>query len=361
MNLDDASVFITGAAGFIGGHVAERLWLEHATAARCLVQNISGAARLARLPVMLCPGDILNRDTLKQALGDSDIVIHCAYGNTPDVALNRRINEEGLRNLGEAALDRGVRRFIHLSTIAVYGTETPELVTEETPVRFSGDEYGDSKIRAEAICRELMARGLPLVIVRPTIVYGPFSPIWTVGAIKRVMAGGWENTADVDGLCNPVYVGDLVSGIFLCIENDRAIGETFNLSGSDVIPWNDYYQAYKDVAGMPAAPPSAAGGPMGVLRPLTGRFLRSNIRLLRHSLEPQMISIYEWMKLKHPTLAANAYRMIHGGLEEDEKRKFRRRTVYSIAKAQNILGYAPRLFAEGMKPTGDWLIYYEFV
>jgi len=198
-------------------------------------------------------------------------------------------------------------------------------------------------------------------VIRPTVVFGPFSPLWTIGAIKRVLSGGWENTSDITGLCNPVHIDDLVKGLFLCVENDAAVGQKFILSGPEPISWNDFFNAYKDIAGLEHSSSSSGQKDLKTGGSFVGPLLRSNIRLLRRVIEPQMIDIYEWLKVSHPALARKLSALLSGGVQKNEKKKYNQRAVYLIEKARELLGYAPCPFEEGMRDTDEWLIYYEYV
>ena len=236
-------IFITGSTGFIGCRLTEILYLKKNAEPVCLVHNFSNAARLARLPVKMIKGDILDRKLIEEAMAGCEIVFNCAFGKSGNEQLDNRINEEGTRNVFIAAKKNGVKIVVHISTVAVYGHHPPEEVDEETPTVHSGWDYGDSKLNAERICKEYIDKGLEVVIVRPTIVYGPFSPNWTINAIKRVQHGGWEKIKGLDGYCNPIYIDDLIQGLLLCAEKEEAVGQTFILSGDKVITWNDYFEA----------------------------------------------------------------------------------------------------------------------
>jgi nucleoside-diphosphate-sugar epimerase len=360
MTIETIKALITGSSGFVGGRIAERLWLDYGVTSNCLIQNYSKAARLARLPVKMHRGNLLDKDSLFRAIEGCNVVFNCAYGNTPDPALNRQINEDGLVNLAEISLEKGVERFIHFSSVAVYGSNPPMFVNEATPVEISDDEYGKSKIRTEEICHDFLGKGLPTVIIRPTVVFGPFSPIWTVGVIKRVKAGGWERTPNADGLCNHVYIDDLINGIFLCIANDSAVGETFILSGDEPVTWNEYFGIYRLLTGLPI---SSTPRSHNVLRSRTviSHIFRANIRILRKYFEPQLKDIYELLKYKHPDLARNLHSFLIGGIGKNEIVRFSNKTVYSITKAKKTLGYSPRSFEEGMRLTADWLRYHEYI
>ena len=355
----DKKVFITGATGFIGGRIAERLWIDYKIRSKCLIHNFNNAARLSRLPVLMCNGDVLNKKGLDELIQKDDIVFHCAYGNTSDRDLNKRINEEGTENICDISFRKGVRRLIFLSSVAVYGNNPPHIVTEETPVKFSNDEYGNSKIIAERICMDYYKKGLPITIIRPTIVFGPFSPIWTIGVIKRIRLGGWDRVKGLDGLCNPVYIDDLVEVLFLCIEKDQSAGEIFIISGDCAIPWNEYYEAYYKMIGI--LPPSIISPKIRKVKSLLNKIIQFHINFLRKYFEKQMIDIYLFLEERYPQFINKFNRLFRGGIKDNEIDFFSQKVIYSCNKAKEMMGYQPRPFEEGIRITEKWLRHHEYI
>ncbi|HDY89614.1 MAG TPA: NAD-dependent epimerase/dehydratase family protein [bacterium] len=355
----NGKVLITGATGFIGGRIAERLWIDYGTKAHCLVHNFSNAARIARLPVKMFPGDLLDQNSVKNAIEGCEVIFHCAYGKTNDVELNNRINEEGTRNICEIALSAGVKKIVYISSVAVYGPNPPQNVNEETHIKFSDDEYGNSKIRAENICNEYINKELSIIIIRPTVVFGPFSPIWTIGAINRVLVGGWEYVNGIDGLCNVVYIDDLIDSLFLSAKIEKAMGEVFVISGEYPITWNEFYGVYIKLAGL--AMPVEITRSKRQAKALLSKLFRNYVELLRKCFEPQIMNLYLSMKDNYPGVTKEIDVFLRGGIKDNEVDKFSLKTVYSIDKAKNMLGYSPRPFKEGVRITGDWLRHHEFI
>ena len=81
MRLAERSILVTGATGFIGGRVCERLIQDGATRVRALVHNVQHAARIARLPIELCPGDLMDKASLDRALDGMEFVVHLGLGH----------------------------------------------------------------------------------------------------------------------------------------------------------------------------------------------------------------------------------------------------------------------------------------
>jgi nucleoside-diphosphate-sugar epimerase len=233
----DKTIFVTGATGFIGARICERLVQAGVRDIRALVHTLPRAARIARLPITLCPGDLLERSSLARAMSDSQIVIHC--GLAPARGIVRTT-----KNMLQVAEVRGVERFVHISTAAVHGlTPPPGTESEDAPPRGRGDAYCDNKARAEKLVARFSRRGFPAVVLRPSIVYGPYSA-WSTRLIADLRA---RRTVLIDGgrgACNTTYVDNLVDAIFLSLEKQSAVGETFFITDGERVSWGDFIHAH---------------------------------------------------------------------------------------------------------------------
>src|SRR3954470_21231111 len=136
--LTNATVLVTGATGFIGGRLAERLIVEHGARVRALVRTFGRAARLARFPIELAQGDLTDAASVDRAVAGCDYVFHCAYGSDGQDDSRRVVNAQGTRNVLEAALKHHVKRVVHTSTVTVYGNTPDGPLDESAPRRKTG-------------------------------------------------------------------------------------------------------------------------------------------------------------------------------------------------------------------------------
>lgn len=233
---------VTGASGFIGGRLVERLVLHHGADVRVLVRNPASAARLARFPLTFHLGDVTNTADLAEAVQGCDLVFHCAYGTTGSQKRRARVNRVGTERTLEAAHRAGVKRVVYLSTLMVYGQTADGDLDESAPRRRFGNAYSDSKLDAEGIALQYSRSGrVPVAILQPTAVYGPYGGVWTVQQLAELKSGRMILVNGGDGLANAVYVDDLVSAMLLAAEKDAAVGEAFLISGPEAVTWRELY------------------------------------------------------------------------------------------------------------------------
>lgn len=243
-------VLVTGATGFIGSHVAERL-LQNGARVRAMVRNPAKAAGLERAGAFVVAGDMTDPGLLERAVEDCQAVFHFA-GTTNEFkprAHFERVNIEGTRLLAEAALRESVERFIHVSSVWVYGLWSGPETRETSPCRESGQAYSDTKLEAERVIRRLIdEKGLPAIILQPSEVYGPGDPNWTERPLDLIKTGRMVLANGGRGLIQPVFIDDLVQGVLAAAENG-GLGETYILGGPDVVAVREYFSHFARMLG----------------------------------------------------------------------------------------------------------------
>src|ERR687895_613426 len=154
----------------------------------------------------------------------------------------RRINTLGTRNAVEAARAAGCARFVHLSSIVVFGVDYPDGADETWPVKPTGAPYTDTKVAAEQVVLRAHAAGeVSCTIVRPGDVYGPGSDPWLLRPLAAIKSGAF---ALPDGVVTPVYIDDLVDGVVLAAAEPRAAGEIFTLTDGTKVDNRTFFEPY---------------------------------------------------------------------------------------------------------------------
>lgn len=226
-------VFITGATGLIGSHLAHDL-RERGHEVVALVRPESDTGHLRGLGCALVEGDVRDEpDDLARLVNGCTHVVHGAAlvyegGKWPEI---RAVNVDGTRNVLRAATLSSVGHAVHVSSVAVYGPvagEIDEGAPIDTPIP-PNDLYARSKREAEAVARGIEEkRGLPVTVVRPAAVYGERDRLMTpaVADVLRLpivpLLGPGDNALPV------VYAGNVAVAIRLCLESARG-RETFDI------------------------------------------------------------------------------------------------------------------------------------
>lgn len=339
-------VLITGAGGFIGGWIAEAFHLSGWADVRAGISRWSSAARIARFPVEIVRCDVLNAESLDQALRGVDYVVHCARakGNDNSVTLS------GTRLLLDRVKAAGVKKLVFMSSVAVYG-EGGGVVEEESPLIGPMTIYGQGKRDAEAICAEYADETLSIPVIRPTLVYGPFSEQWTTPFITRFASGKWGALGPLgEGKCNLVYVGDLVRLTKFLLENDVGPFQVFNGNGPEICTWNSYLERFNAALGFPplAAPSGNLGLRVALRRPVRalGKYMITHHRDLVMGIANRNMAIKRALKDTEQNLK------IHPN--DDEMQRFALDVTYSMKKAESF-GFKPQTGVdEGIAKSAEW-------
>ena len=243
-DLSGVQVLVIGASGFLGGRLAERLVLEHAARVRVLTRRV-GVTRLARLPVEVTVGDLLDPTSIAAAAEGCTVLFNCAKGTGRDAARRRATEVSGAQHVVEAARRVGAR-VVHVSSMAVYDLARTSDIDERGPDAPNGDSYADAKLEGERLALGLGARyGVPVVVIQPTVVYGPNAGVHGTEILEELRSSRMILVDGGAGICNAVYVDDAVTAMLLAATSERAPGERFLISGPEHPTWLEFFTAFE--------------------------------------------------------------------------------------------------------------------
>jgi dihydroflavonol-4-reductase len=317
-------VALTGASGYTGGRLLEAL-AARGDEVVALVRPQSVTDRVTSLAFRVVVGVIVYAADAARLVGDVDAVVHVAAvyrtAGHPD-SYYREVNVIGTERLLEAAARRGVRRFVHTSTVGVHGhVERPP--ADETAPYAPGDIYQATKAEAEQLALEYhRKRGVPVAVVRPGAIYGPGETRF-VKLFRAIARGRYAIVGTGRTFYHPVFIDDLVDGFLLALDRPEAVGEAFLVCGPSYVSQSDLAALIAKHTGgrvlpfhIPARPIQWAGDlveavcvPLGIEPPLHRR------------------RVDFWTKSR----------------------------AFTIDKARRLLGYAPKVdLDEGIARTAAW-------
>jgi nucleoside-diphosphate-sugar epimerase len=326
MEIRGLTALVTGASGFIGGRLAERLATEEGVHVRAMVRNAKRAERLRKFQLEIVQADLLDLPSLRVAIDGCDLVFHCAALVRETGSRNEffRTNVKGTENILKVSSNTGVKRFIHFSSVAIYGMNPPDKADETTPYQPCGNLYCDTKIAAEkAVWAAYQETKLPVIVIRPANVYGPYSNPWTIRPIRLINSGQMVLINGGTGFCNYVYIDNLLDATLATTKRDQSVGQAYVVSDGNAVTWKEFFGYYARMAGKRniRSVPEGVGKAIAFGMEITSKLTR-----------------------KPPKITRQAVRFLT------------RQACFNIEKARRELGYQPRFsLEEGMKLTEQWL------
>jgi dihydroflavonol-4-reductase len=325
-SLTDHKFFITGATGFVGSHIVKQL-CSRGLEVHVLLREKSNTRLIGSLPVHRHIGNILDKDSVIECMRNCTAVFHCAG----IVSFWRKRREEqydihvrGTDIVSSAALESGIRRFVHTSSIAALGPAgNGSVTTEDTPFGWDVYDigYNISKFEAEKRVLEKVKQGLNAVIVNPSTIVGP-GDIHLHGSAVISSVLQKRLPFYVDTPMNIVDIDDVVQGHLLAFEKGKS-GERYILSGHS-LPLGELLRRIERIAG--------------------GRAPRRKIPYPIAQIAAMVIeSVSSVLNIKPP-------------VTRELLRVGKHRREFSYAKAQRELGYTVTPLDETIRKTADWFL-----
>ncbi len=242
-------VLVTGATGFLGGHLIAKL-VQQGDEVRALARKTSKLDHLLQHQVEVVHGDLKDGASLKHAVKGVDIVYHLGAATSGVWEDYQEGTVKGTERMLELALEAGVKRFVHISSLAVYqvyGLEKNTVVNEAFPYETTPERVGPytySKVEAEKLVFQFYKRGLPIVVVRPGIIYGPRGKIFFPHIGRLLRSGLFIMIGKGDYLLPLTYVDNTVDAILLAGTGEEAIGKAYNIVDDGEITQREYLGKY---------------------------------------------------------------------------------------------------------------------
>lgn len=230
-------ILITGATGYVGRHLIEELSNKNDDL-YALVRKTSNTSELLKRGVNLITAEISKKDEIDRIPKDFDIVVHLAFSLFPES--NPEINVVGFDNLVNHFKNTSIKRFVYVSSALVYGkTKKNEQVTEDYTCR-PNMYFAKQQLRAEKKLKALFLQSkFPYVIIRPGEIFGGNG-----GFFEKELLNGYINGkipvigSGKGGVCM-TYIGDLIQGMIKAIEEERSIGEIYNINTPGLLSTNE--------------------------------------------------------------------------------------------------------------------------
>ncbi len=245
-------IFITGASGFIGRAVVGRLKDNY----QLTLLLPEGEPDAGLRDQKIVRGDVTRSRSLAGLIDGHDTVIHMAgavgYQSWRECL---SVNVDGTRNVIRRAAEAGVIRFIHMSSVAVYGRVPDIRISENQPFKKIGDPYGDTKIEAEKLVRHHADKNrIDLTVLRPTAVYGQGDTRFLPKLIENLGSGKFRMMGDGNHSVDLVNVADVAEAVYLALLRPESLGQTYNIANEKNPSWNTFLKTISRELDIPYKP-----------------------------------------------------------------------------------------------------------
>jgi len=269
------NILVTGSSGFVGSNLC-RVLLARGHHVRAFHRPSSVLRLLDGLAVEHALGDLTQPETLPSAVEGIEVIFHAAawMGGRSGSGKQHAVTVEGTRSLLQAAQKAGVRRVVHTSSVAALGVPeapgkrpaNPLLIHENHTWNYRPDwyPYGYAKYQAELEVQKAVAQGLDVVIVNPTVIFGPGDIYRQSSSIVNQVARR-QISVTVEGGINIIHIADVTAGHLAALEQGRS-GERYILGGEN-LHYSDLLRSIAEIAQVPV--PQLAL-PAGLLRAAAG-------------------------------------------------------------------------------------------
>jgi nucleoside-diphosphate-sugar epimerase len=336
-------IVVFGAGGFIGGWICEELAGRNDVELVPCVRHWSSAVRLARRGLGVAQIDLEEMTEDLAVIEDADVVVNASMPSSerePELAFR----------LYSACATAKVPKFIQFSSAAVYGDHVGNINEEMQPSPSSEYAFGKTEME-NRLLKEAARSGPQLFILRPSIVYGPFSEAWTVRYAHRIANGRWRSLGWAGaGTCNLVHCQDVAKSVIsAALANVDSKSNVLNINGPEAVTWNEYIERFGDALGV---------GGRTRMSPFNFSLTSTAIHGLR--------KVGSWVKRSgfHRPLQENVPALIESAKSvvglyptPDELHLWRHKVLYSRERAASVIGFNPLMSVdEGLRQSAEWCL-----